>query len=252
MAEVHVSNWAEFVDSVAVSGDTVILPDAERWDMNDIAPEGVSGNIPVNCSKILGNGTQILNGHFYGAFQVAGTEIDDLHIINFLGGASLATGTGVFERCMISGLSSGAVPLWGASWNRCAFNIETQYASDVWAVAGACSYCRIIFHAANATGATVQSRNSAKTNCEIILYMPVAQTIYLENMQYCTVRGNMQSCRTIGRYQTEYSSVCPIVNIDNLSSGANVKSNMIGVTDAQMKDASYLQSIGFPIGGDEE
>ena len=97
----------------------------------------------------------------------------------------------------------------------------------------------------------MQARNAAKTNCEIILYMPQATIIYLENLQYCTVRGNMHSCGTIGRYATEHTSLYPIVNTDDLADGANVKSNLIGVTDAQMQDAAYLASVGFPIGGDE-
>lgn len=254
MAEVHVNSWAEFVDAVAVAGDTVILPEAERWDMNEIAPEGITEGIPVNCAKIVGNGTSIWNGRFYEPFQVDGTEISDLHLINYYSDSRIISGTGNYERCMISGLSGATVgvPIWGTSWHRCSFNVEVQYAGGAWAVSGSCTFCRIILHAANATGTTVQARNAAKTNCEIILYMPLATIIYLENLQYCTVRGNMQSCGTIGRYATEYTSLYPIVNTDDLADGANVKSNLIGVTDAQMKDAAYLASVGFPIGGGDD
>lgn len=253
MADVEVMNWQEFVEAIAVSGDTVILPDGERWDMNEIAPEGITEGITVKCAKIVGNGTSIWNGRFYEPFQVDGTEISDLHLINYYSDSAMISGTGKYERCMISGLSSArvALPLTGTSWNRCSFNVEVQSTGGAWAVSGSCTFCRIILHAANATGTTVQARNAAKTNCEIILYMPQATIIYLENLQYCTVRGNMHSCGTIGRYATEHTSLYPIVNTDDLADGANVKSNLIGVTDAQMQDAAYLASVGFPIGGDE-
>ena len=253
MAEVHVSSWSEFVEAVAVAGDTVILPEAERWDLNEIAPEGVTESIPVNCAKIVGNGTSIQNGRFYGSFIVDGTEIFDLHIINYYSDNAAITGTGKYERCMFSGLSAAIVdvPLNGTSWHRCAFNIELQH-GEPWAVGGACTYCRIILHAARATGTNIAARNAIKKNCEIIMYMPAATRLYIENAQYCTIRGNMTACGYIGKYSYDHGSAYTIVDTDDLAEGASVDAPLIGVTDEQMKDAAYLASIGFPIGGGDD
>ena len=253
MADVYVSNWSEFVEAVAVAGDTVILPEAERWDMNVIAPEGVTGNIPVNCAKIIGNGTSVWNGRFYGSFQVSGTEVQDFHIINYFSDSVTVSGTGVFSRCMFSGLSAaiGGVTLIGTSWHRCAFNVELQH-GEPWAVSGECTYCRIILHAARAIGTNIAARNAVKKNCEIIMYMPAATHLYMENAQYCTIRGNMAACGYIGNYSYDHGSAYTIVDTDDLAEGASVYAPLIGVTDAQMKDAAYLASIGFPIGGGDD
>lgn len=253
MAEVHVQNWAEFVAAVAVAGDTVILPEAERWDLNEIAPEGVLESIPINCAKIIGNGTSIWNGRFYGSFQVDGTEIEDFHIINYFCSVATVVGTGAFSRCMVSGLSASGVyiPIIGASFHRCAFNVELQATGNVWAVDGVLTYCRIILHAALASNLDVSSRRSTKTNCEIILYMPNVPYIYFGNAINCTVRGNMQAATYFGKYDYDYSQTT-IVNTSDLAENATVATPLIGVTDAQMQDAAYLASIGFPIGGGDD
>jgi len=253
MAEVHVSNWNEFVAAIAVAGDTVILPEAERWDLNEIAPEGVTGNIPVNCAKIEGNGTSIWNGRFFGAFQVDDTEVEDFHIINYFCDNVTIAGTGSFSRCTFSGLSASSVsiPITGMSFHRCSFNLEIQAGGGVWAVDGVCTYCRIILHAALASNLDVASRRNTKTNCEIILYMPNAPYIYFGNAVNCTVRGNMQAASYFGKYDYDHSQAT-IVNSSDLGENATVATPLIGVTDTEMKDAAYLQSIGFPIGGGDE
>ena len=65
MAEVQVSNWAEFVEAIAVSGDTVILPEEAEWNMAEILPYGLQSNVSFACRKIEGNGTRILTAiHF--------------------------------------------------------------------------------------------------------------------------------------------------------------------------------------------
>ena len=257
MATVNVTNWAEFVDAVAVSGDTVVLPQGDRWDMNTIAPEGVTGNITVACEKIVGNGTMIMNGHFYGSFQVSGTEIDDLHIISFLSEVLIQnSNTPTYDRCMFSGLiaNSGRLVATGnATWNRCAVNVESQStnnaASGQDVFTGTVNYCRIIYHAANI--GTI--RFSGFSNSEFVFYCPQCTKIYVEQLVNCTIRGSLSACTYVGYYSYKYGSSTNIVNMDDLAEGAQLKfTALVGVTDTQMKDASYLASLGFPIGGDDE
>ena len=257
MATVNVANWAEFVEAVAVAGDTVVLPNGDRWDMNVIAPEGVSGDITVACEKIVGNGTMIMNGHFYGSFQVSGTEIDDLHVISFLADRLIQnSSTPTYNRCMFSGLISGGgrvIATGDATWNRCAVNVESQSTnastsgSDVFT--GTIQYCRIIYHAAN-IGII---RFAGFSNSEFVFYCPQCTKIYVEQLVNCTIRGNLPLCTYVGYYSYKYGSSTNIVNTSDLAEGAQLRfTALVGVTDEQMKDASYLDSLGFPIGGEEE
>lgn len=257
MAEVHVSSWSEFVEAVAVAGDTVVLPVAERWDMNVIAPEGVTGNIPVNCSKIIGNGTSIWNGHFYGEFQVSGTQIEDFHIVNFLASILIRNlSSPSYNRCMFSGLLLGENRLFAlenAAWNRCSVNIESQstnnsaVGNDVFT--GTMSYCRIIYHASNID--TI--RFDGFSNSEFVLYTPQCTKIYVEELKNCTIRGNLSACTYVGYYSYKYESLTNVVNTDDLADGAALMfTELVGVTDSQMKDSAYLASIGFPIGGGDD
>jgi hypothetical protein len=154
---------------------------------------------------------------------------------------------------MFSGLTASGVniPIIGASFHRCSFNVELQATGNVWAVDGVLTYCRIILHAALANNLDVSSRRNAKTNCEIILYMPNAPYIYFGGATNCTVRGNMQAASYFGKYDYDYSQTT-IVNSSDLAENATVATPLIGVTDAQMQDAAYLAGIGFPIGGGDE
>ena len=255
MATVNVHNWAEFVEAVAVAGDTVIMPEAERWDMNVIAPEGISEGITVNCAKIVGNGTSIWNAHFYERIAVSGTEITDLHFINFLSNKILfdTSNNTAFERCMFSGLlgSNRLLATGNVRWNRCSANVESQSdnsgASGQDVFGNSCTYCRIIYHVAN-IGII---RFSTVTNCEFILYAPQATKVYIESINSTTIRGNLSSCTYVGYYSNKYGSAGNVVNTDDLADGAELKI-VAGVTDAQMKDAAYLASVGFPIGGGDD
>ncbi len=257
MAEVHVRNWAEFVEAVAVAGDIVILPTAERWGMNVIAPEGITGNIPVNCAKIEGNGTAIMNGHFYGSFQVSGTEINDLHFISYLADLFIRNSNSpAYNRCMFSGLISNGgrlIATGNAIWNRCAVNVESQSSNasslDYDIFSGTVSYCRIIYHAAN----IVAIRFSGFSNSEFVFYCPQCAAIYVEELVNCTIRGNLSACTYCGYVSYKYGSYTNIVNMSDLAEGAQLRfTALVGVTDEQMKDAAYLASIGFPIGGGDE
>lgn len=257
MAEVHVSNWSEFVEAVAVAGDTVIMPEAERWDMNVIAPEGITEGITVNCAKIVGNGTSIWNAHFYEHITVSGTEITDLHFINFLSNKILfnVSNNPSFDRCMFSGLltTNRILSTGEASWNRCAANIESQSdnnsASGSDGFGGTCTFCRIIYHAANIR----TLRFAHLSNCEFVLYAPQATKIYAEYLINCTIRGNLSACTYAGYYSYKYNSDTNIINMDDLAEGAELKyTALVGVTDSQMKDAAYLASVGFPIGGGDD
>ena len=93
MAQVNVTNLADFIAAVAVAGDTVVCPDGADWDANDTYPDGYSGDIAWNAS-VRGNGTTIRNLHIYGFFaanSASSPNISSLHIKDLIG--SRPTGT---------------------------------------------------------------------------------------------------------------------------------------------------------------
>ena len=67
MAQVNVTNLAEFVSAIAVDGDTVVCPENADWDANDTYPDGYLSNLTWNAN-VNGNGTTIRNLHLYGRF----------------------------------------------------------------------------------------------------------------------------------------------------------------------------------------
>ena len=112
---------------------------------------------------------------------------------------------------------------------------------------GTMSYCRIIYHASNID--TIRFLNFS--NSEFVLYAPQCTRIYVEILKNCTMRGNLSACTYVGYYSYQYESLTNVVNTDDLADGATLRL-FVGVTDEQMKDAAYLASIGFPIGGGDE
>ena len=59
---VTVTTWNEFVAAVAVSGDTVVLPEAAEWDLSDA--ETITEPVEIACAEIQGNGTTIKGSRF--------------------------------------------------------------------------------------------------------------------------------------------------------------------------------------------
>lgn len=85
MAIVSVSNWAEFLEAVAVAGDTVECPTDAEWDLTDA--DIIHTKIVIRCAVINGNGTtikgqrfEITGGEYEHMISNANAlEINDLH-----------------------------------------------------------------------------------------------------------------------------------------------------------------------------
>ena len=75
MADVYVNSWTEFVSAVAVSGDTVYLPEEAEWDMEEILPWGTQTALTFACTEINGRGTTIKNLHLNQAITVSKNNI---------------------------------------------------------------------------------------------------------------------------------------------------------------------------------
>ena len=257
MADITVATFAEFRTAAAQYENTIICPEGAVWDMSEVDPDNTITSFEIN-SNITGNNTEIRN--FRGRISCAnGVTIHSLHIINLLceiwnsdfAGAIFTgdkTWLATMEQCRIS-IATGSIvknAMYNICIKKCAVNLQMAYA-------GACNplgsyqglgndfYNRVLINAPNATSFEYTELKRS----EIIINAPLANSISTA-MQNCTVRGNMPNV-TASSSSSAYNpfSVISATAAPNFpeSSGYIKK-----VTDAQMRDAAYLQSIGFVIG----
>lgn len=264
MATVNVSNWNEFVTALGVSGDTVVLPENAEWDMNAILPYGLTANVSIACSKIEGNGTRIKNLNLNGyCFQASGNDIK--YFRNLLCTDWIANGEFFYLRygsefyaCAMSGITAGSCIVdcnnnyenSKAVFISCSFNIESSSNSFTFTYGTSDKYyCRIEVHASNAT-----TSNPIGTNlifCELILYFPNVTTITSSYYKGCTMRGNMTNVTTESSWTGDWKGH-PTVYVETMFDSSYTPrkpDHFIAVTDEQMKTASYLAGLDFPIAG---
>lgn len=262
MATVNVTSFDQFVSAVAVSGDTVNLPEGALWDLNSLYPEGYTNDIPVNCSVINGNGTEIRNLHHYGKFIVpADLEINDLLMKNTVcedtafwsREGAINSRTITMNRCIMTGIFGVSTTCFCESFltlNRCTINLDmTQggYGDVKLSEADTnADYCRISMQYPNNFGGTFNTRGLWR--------------YCLVNVQYLGCRvfysGKLSGCVVLGNFGTAYDgsesfsgsqvSVYDVTAFDSEFEPGSVYFK--GVTHEQLYDAAYLQSIGFPIG----
>ena len=114
MATVNVTSWAEFVEAIAVSGDTVNCPENAEWDANDFAPNGITEDIVWKCSTVEGNGTVIRNLKLTGKVKSEDNNvhyIKNLHLLDFIADGNpehycFFDGTYLMRGCKLSGILS--------------------------------------------------------------------------------------------------------------------------------------------------
>ena len=262
MATVTVNNFAEFVAAVAVSGDTVNLPVKAVWDLNDTYPEGYTGNIPINCTAINGNGTEIRNLHMYGKFVVpSNLEINDLYLTNivcedteFFGSSGNAR-TLTMNGCITTGIygvntmyfNYGTLVL-----SRSVLNLDLTaggYSDIEISSYGQYSaqYSRISAQFPQNYGGGFSFGTSSQFCMFRIQYLG-CRAFDTSGLSGCVVLGNFGEAYDNNEYGSHGSfvSVYDVAAMDDEFSTNNPYFK--GVTNAQLYDAAYLQSLGFPIG----
>lgn len=263
MAKVYVDTWSEFVEAVGVSGDTVILPENAEWNMSEILPYGLSGNVSIACSKIDGRGTRIKNLNLmnYG-FVASGQDIKyfrNLLMTDWIGTNSffdLRYGSDWF-CCAISGITSNNCIVYNqnsysysaAKFVSTSINVESSANNFKLCDSGSNNlYCRIEVHAPNSTNS--EPAGSENNYCEMILYVPNASGgFYSFRYKGCTVRGNMQNIASDGNWIGSWTGQ-PSVYFNEMFAVAyepRFPDHFISCTESELKDAAYLRSKGFPI-----
>lgn len=263
MASVNVSNFNEFVAAVAVSGDTVNLPSGATWNLNDSYPEGYTGDIPINCATINGNGTDIKNLHIYGKLIVpAALEINDLSMTNIVcedttffdndGNTRKIT----LNRSIFTGLYGVNTESFNASqmsMNRSVVNLNmTQGGSNtIYLAKGAFSsiYSRVTLNYPSNAGSL--SLICAAGDIKYSMFtavIPACTTIDSSFFSGCVVLGNYGSATDANTYGY-HGNFVSVYNSASFADGFVAGTSYFKpVTYSQLYDAEYLASIGFPIG----
>ncbi|MBP0987023.1 MAG: hypothetical protein J6S92_01945 [Oscillospiraceae bacterium] len=262
MATVTVSNFAEFLSAIAVSGDTVVCPEGVVWDMNDLYPEGYFNNIPINCAVINGRGTTIRNLHLFGKFVApANLEINDLNITNIICeeteffGSSGNARTLTLNGCVVTGIygvntmyfNYGTLAL-----NRSVLNLDLTaggYSDIEISSYGQYSaqYSRISAQFPQNVGGGFSFGTNARF-CMFRIYYPGCRAFSSSGLSGCVVTGNFGEAYDSNSYGTHgaFVSVYDVAAMDEEFETNNPYFK--GVTYEQLYNAAYLASIGFPIG----
>lgn len=261
MADVYVSSWAEFVEAVGVSGDTVYLPEEAEWDMGEILPYGLQSNIIISCYAIDGRNTRIknlnLNARCFQCGNGGKMRISNLLMTDWIGTSQwfdFRYGSDWF-RCAISGITSSGNIIENSNqyqntppkFTSCSINVESSASGFGIDSRGTSElyYCRVEIHAPNSTSVGLSIYE--KVCCELIVYAPNASgVLHIPYVGSGTIlRGNLKSITGLTGSNTKLPCVYSVDTFADDVTSSDPK--FIGCTEEQLKDAAYLRSLGFPI-----
>lgn len=275
--------WAEFVTAAGTSGAYVELPENTVWDMNDIAPEGVS--VSLNCTKISGNGAVIKNLFAKGknAFTMnSACELSELSLLDLLlesGAVLFKVSTGAsLQKCRVSGVVADSTVFQGSAnsgfpCERSSFDLlfsGDSLFSNVMGTSGINGPSGVRLSFCNLKFGGVSTNSVNPDNSKAVNFMALSNTLltgsdpfkhmvisnwyasgyypWTFRSEYSVIDMELSSGNKIENlYDVSLSKV--LVNSDK-TNGASILSGVTYVTSEQLTNAEYLQSIGFPIGVD--
>lgn len=274
MADVYVTSWQEFLQAIQVSGNTVHCPDGAIWDMNELEPNGHVGTIRFDCDNVYGHNTTIKNLRYDGSvnFHSGFVEMSDLHWENVLSNA--LSGSAFFYRegtisaitdlsqltlCKISGFFTktdtsatvACIPIRGFKCYRCGVNVESPCGS--FTLPNKMDYTNYLAQLPNVQ--SLYGHNGTKPVSGFGAYFSNVVTVapnctYDYTTSYangCVFRGRKERLTSFQKAAgTTYMNLYCTTDMQALVTPRGV----VGVTEEQLRDASYLQNIGFPIAVD--
>lgn len=262
-----VDTWPDFVTAVGTIGAYVEVAPDTVWDMNTISPNGV-GNIDVQCKEVNGHGVivraaNVTRTNFFVFSQAATFRRMNFQAITSQGRFCIANSNATFKKISIDGVFNAI--------NDCFVYANDGYVSfeaDAPEYAGEKELgCGISIKMNNGSGFGGSYSNGVR------VYVQSSSLLYYGSSfdsPYGRYRGvGIYDSYITGRLGTAnfYVARRSIINAvgtiarDSNGSNANIAQTVvntdlaqissgpfIAVTDAQLKDASYLSSIGIPIG----
>jgi len=272
-----VDTWPDFVTAIGTSGAYVKVADDTVWDMNSIAPEGITQSLQVNAN-VDGNGVKIVNLHIENLSAVIINANGYLENINFTDVFAKATNgnyyfigrsrnvksgevgryisiTGKFYGYGTSGSNKRIYAIFGngsdTSFMSCSTNVELY---------GTAQLCK--------DDSNWDAYSPLLVNCNLkYVRLPISgvyawqnhiavKNSWVEGSEYTTVcisnssENSIFNVSAFGNITDGNSRTCLLWNSDKIESGVSISSGIKLCSEAQLQDAAYLASIGFPIGVD--
>lgn len=282
-----VDSWPDFVTAVGTLGAYVEVAPGLTWDMNEIAPEGISTPITFSAQSINGHGVKIYNlvmmdGGYINLHR-NNMIIEDFSILNLYVrssyfffitvekvGISQSVFSGIIQDSTFAYVANvnQAIP----SMDRCSMNLRFggnsllyngYYSTGMGGKALRLTNCNVALSGRSTNANSITSYDARNkynlvsfVNCYISGNNPFKYLYICWNSTY-------SSSTVYSRYSI-FNIICEpgqsimnapnstlitncLINQDKINE-ATVNSALTQVTDAQMRDPEYLSSIGFPIG----
>lgn len=274
-----VDNWTDFVTAVGTTDAYVAFPETSGIiNMNDEALTGLLSAVTLNCADIKGNGWQIRNLYsignhnvFYNSKNLVVSNLDFINMYidfqNNYGRYFWKQNTNncqaKFNGCTFSGLAiKQAIPEYPTyvssifystnynskiQLNSCALTLQLQGAMEFWDVSDSENSNVTSFTTIKLSGNSEKSIEGCYKNCK---FTGTSKSTSLD-IRYNSI-SNYNVFDVDFSDASSFSCIAPnntinLINTDKLPTGATVGTGFIGVTTAQLADASYLSSLGFPI-----
>ena len=256
-----VTTWDELVSKAAEFGKYVKL--GADIDMNDEYPEGLNSAITINCNEIDGDGKSIKNIKTEANRLISTSNINgickNLNFTNMLiGGGSNSTtmiyqsdyrGVYKFNHCKFSGRFEGnssqkSQIVYGyVRFDYCSFNFQLMSNSRILAEHSSKHHIFLYYCNINLTGDTSET-----------LYIILKNSYVKGSLSNATVCAEAQNNSERGLYSV-LDVTAPAYTADSLTQlvlansdkCSNIGQYLTSVTTAQLTNAEYLSSIGFPI-----
>lgn len=241
-------------------------------DANDYAPSGIASTITMNCANINGYGGYIKNlaSTTVDIFENAvDTNINQLAILNInVENVSFINTTAAgmtYAKCIFSGRAKGnntgthtvfgdVANTHSSSYNSCAFNFDIVGNYNLfnylnyygYAYAGPLYDCNLnITHIDRSDISAIGTLWLRLENSYLTGEMANAVNVTITAQSHYGVI-EVEKGGSINVNDAQGGTVQLILINNELYSGT-IPTGCMGVTTAQLKDASYLSSIGFPI-----
>lgn len=265
---IEVTSWSEFLEAAGGNDPTleINLPENAEWDLGEIEPEGHTGAIKL-CGVINGRGTKIKNlvvdaGSAGYVFYMQGT-IYDLHFLDGVWKTSSSICIRLYGEDSSVQLCTFSASVQRAGGHmyifdrpglvyRCAFNLELALITGVTMFGGntigqynniKISGSRVTTVILNLVNGTVRLGKSEYSY--IILDTPAVTTLVFPMFNSSLLRCTGANVMDLRNVSGNYVSVACSSDFPNAS---QVAQTLALCTESQLRDAAYLQSIGFPIG----
>lgn len=264
----NVSTWEDFIRAFTSTHDPSdpendVIEILVDMDLNDFtannpiyagANKTINGNNHtiynlhdgrVSGSPIFRNG----DGNTHTVYNVTWNKLnfDNMFIIMGSYGAFWGMNTSymIFNDCTFVGKCAEMFRF--CELNRCAVTYETLQTNNTpfqYVNSNFCWY-KVLIRKTATVNNTVMMGKMDTCYIEGKILCPASSAGVLGNLTNCCV--NVQSDVSMNKISSNSNTPLSVYNSDKIPTVSTADVNMIAVTDAQMKDAQYLDSIGFAI-----